>query len=203
MSFFSFLVRVFNWVLVFLVELVLFAAVLNINYIDFKRIERVLGMPRVSYTISISLLVLMCVTVIVIFQKVRSLRYQKNIKFEDSNGEVIISLTSLESCIEKMLEGESDVHAAKVYIFVDTTKKADIHCWARISVSERNDIPARSVSLRKMIKRRMSEILPTSEDIKLVAELKVVPSPNKKSPNKDNSGVEDLSKFHGSEYPVW
>lgn len=202
MTIFSFFSRIFNWIIILLVELVLFFGILYVNFIDFGKVQEYLVDNNGRIWLSILLIGLIGVSIIVIFQKIHNLRYQKNIKFEDSAGEVIISLTSLERCLEKMLETESDVHAAKVYIFVDMSKKSEIHCWARISIEERKDIPARSVTLRKMIRRRISEILPIQEEINLVAELKVVPG-RKGQGNKDGYAAEDLSQFHGSQYPIW
>lgn len=137
-----------------------------------------------------------------VLMKLRGRDRERELSFITDQGEVEISVSSLEVSIKRVIEEVEDVESVSLRLAVPSARKRAIVCHIRTHIQSGAVIPEKLATIQRVAKERFQELLKgIDREIKTKVHVRLIDS--------DNIHRDDVMKkrtsgrfFSGPEYPV-
>ena len=128
-------------------------------------------------------------------------RGSKNIKFETAEGEVEVSLDSIELFLRQHLESAPDIQHVRLELYVDKKKKNHIICNARVRLKFCANLPSRVMAIQSTLRRHFEEVLPIEHDFSpQIQPIPILEDKTKRKSSRKSKAIEPET-FSRPEWP--
>ncbi len=127
--------------------------------------------------------------------------YQRNLKFRNPAGDVVVYLGAVEECLSREAKGSEEVHDVKVRVFAGKGENKPVVIAASVWLWDTTDVPTVVARLQEKLKKRFLEILNIEEPVEVQVMLKKLVRKKEEKPEKPEVEGEEET-FQGPQYPV-
>ncbi len=137
-----------------------------------------------------------------VLMKLRGSDRERELSFVTDQGEVEVSVSSLEASIKRVIAEVDDVESVSLRLAVPTARKRAVVCHIRTQIQSGAVIPEKLATIQRVAKERFQELLKgIDREVKTKVHVRLIDS--------DSITRDDMNKkrtsgrfFSGPEYPV-